>query len=464
VGTTQVVTFTPSSGWAYGTRYAVQLGESPSDQRGFAEIWRFQVEPQPRLVAFFPGQGQILPPEEAIRLIFSTPMDATSLEANVRFEPPVADVALTTSSSEVLLRPELEPSTLYTLTVAADARDRNGEPLGTDAVVSLRTAPAPPSLTIPDAFADLVSLEPSTPATLDLAMRNLSGVNVSLYPLDQPALLRFMALRPEERAGFVPERYGQTPSRIWRAPGTTGADQLVRQSLPIGLVDGEPLDPGAYYVRLVAPEGPRADLVVLVNTTRLLVQHYPDQVLIWASDRAGMPRGDLPVALFRNERLVARGRTDANGIWIASGLTESTGSLLALTEDGEPAVVQSDWRLVTPDATRPSFNALLFPDQPIYRPGETITVTGFARQQSGGLLANPPTCRLQLRQPIGNPVGLATSCQFEPATGLVSGTLVLASRTVPGPYRLAATLGDAQILMPVRVVSPGAPSFELNAT
>lgn len=464
VGATQVVTFTPTSGWAYGTSYAVQLGDSPSGQRRSTEIWRFQVEPQPRLIAFFPGQGQILPPEEAIRLIFSTPMDATSLEASVRFEPPVADLALTTSSSEVLLRPELEPSTLYTLTVAADARDRNGEPLGTDAVVSLRTAPAPPSLTVPDAFAGLVSLEPSTPATLDLAMRNLSGLNVSLYPLDQPALLRFMALRQEERAGFVPERYGQAPSRIWRAPGTTGPDQLVRQSLPIGLVDGDPLDPGAYYVRLVTPEGPRADLVVLVNTTRLLVQHYPDQVLIWASDRAGTPRSDLPVALFRDERLVARGRTDANGTWIASGLTESTGSLLALTEDGEPAVVQSDWRLVTPDATRPSFNALLFPDQPIYHPGETITVTGFARQQSGNLLANPPTCRLQLRQPIGNPVGLATTCQFEPTTGLVSGTLVLSSRTAPGPYRLAATLGDAQILMPVRVVSPGAPSFELNAT
>ncbi len=451
LGTTQVITFTPRAGWSYGTSYTVSLA-GPD-----LAPWSFSVEPQPRLVAFFPGQGQSLPPNQAIRLVFSTPMSEEALRAGLRIEPPVADLPITINETEVRLQPELQPSTSYTITLAAGTLDRAGEPLAAEAVIDLRTAAPVPDLSAPQAFAGIVRLPPDTPAAVEFARVNLAAINLSLYSLDEPTLLRALALRPAEWQTFSPERYGQPLARTWRLDLTDPPERPVRSAVPVGLADGEPLAPGAYFLRATSAEGPRADLVLLVTATRLTLRAGAGQALLWATDAArGTPLADLPVALYRAGALVARGQTDADGLW-AVPIGADSGPLLALAVGNGPAVVHADW--APRPASPPTHSSLIFPDRLAYQPGEPVAVTGLARRrdeagQPVAPAADTP-CRLQLR-PLSGSGSLAppTACAVSAVTGAISGTLTLPERLAPADYRLVAQLGDASSSTTLRVTPP----------
>lgn len=467
IGATQVITFTPQDGWAYGTSYTVRLVEPPGSELGAppVEPWSFEIEPAPRLVAVFPGQGQLLAPGQPIRLVFSTPMDEAALRAGISVEPPVDELPLQVSETEVRLTPALRPSTLYTITVAADTPDRSGEPLSAPAIVRLRTTPAPPALRAPEAFAGLVTLPVSQTATVELETTNLSALELSLYQLDQATLLRALELRPEERRDFQPERYGQLLARRWRVERNEPLDQPAPLTLPVGLTDGEPLAPGAYLLRAESPEGPRSDLLLLVSGVRLTLRQGPTSALIWATDSAtGDPVPNLPVALYRGAALVARGSTGPDGTW-TQPIAPGAEPLLAIAEAGGPALVRGDWLAEAPPAP-PAYSSLLFADQLAYRPGETVRLSGLARlHTSDGRLAMPAPdaiCRLQLRSASGAIIVPGASCAIDPATGRVSGELTLTQRLTPGEYQLAALIGDGGTTLPLRIEGPPAAPSTLD--
>lgn len=451
LGTTQVITFTPRAGWSYGTSYTVSLAGPDRAP------WSFSVEPQPRLVAFFPGQGQSLPPTQAIRLVFSTPMSEEALRAGLRIEPPVADLPITINETEVRLQPELQPSTSYTITLAAGTLDRAGEPLAAEAVIDLRTAAPAPDLSAPQAFAGIVRLPLDTPAAVEFARVNLAAINLRLYSLDEPTLLRALALRPDEWQTFSPERYGQPLARGWRLDLADPPERPVRSAVPVGLADGEPLAPGAYFLRATSAEGPRADLVLLVTATRLTLRAGAGQALLWATDAVrGTPLADLPVALYRAGALVARGQTDADGLWTVP-IAADSGPLLALATGNSLAVVHADW--APRPASPPTHSSLIFPDRLAYQPGETVTVTGLARRrdeagQPVAPAADTP-CRLQLRALSGSgSLAPPAPCAVSAVTGAISGTLTLPERLAPADYRLVAQLGDASSSTTLRVTPP----------
>ena len=470
IGVTQVVTFTPRAAWAYGTTYSVTLVAPSGSGLGAPPplTWQFSVEPAPRLVAFFPGQGQTLLPGETIRLVFSTPMDEAALRAGLTLAPHVGDLPISVNETEVRLLPTLRPSTRYTITLAADTHDRSGEPLGAATAVSLLTAPALPALTTPDAFAGLVSLPVSRTATVALNTVGLSALELRLYPLDAPTLLRALALRPDEWATFSPERYGQRLARSWRVSLGTPSDQPSRLALPVGLADGAGLPAGAYYLRVIAPEGPRADLMLIASEARLALRQGTGYALVWATDTAGVPLAGLPVSLYSGGVPVARGQTAPDGTWVQR-LSRSPGDppLLAVADGDAPAVVRGDWQIGTPPVAVPVSRSLLFADHAHYAPGELVQVRGLARRQTAdGTLALPADgtpCRLQLRG-IDDDSGPATDCQLEATTGAISGTLALGPRLNAGDYRLVAQVGDERLAMPIHIVTPDPASFGLTAS
>jgi len=460
IDSTQVITFTPRSGWRQGISYTVRLADPLDEDAGIAP-WSFAVAPEPRLVAFFPGQGQVIAAGQAIRLVFSSPMSEEALRAGLRFDPPVGEVPITISETEVRLRPELRPSTRYTMTLAAGTLDRAGEPLASDVVIGLRTAPAAPALTAPGAFDGIVMLPENAPATVELERINLTALDLRLYALDEATLLRAVALRPDERETFSPERYGQPLARSWRVDLRDPSDRPARSRTPVGLNDGEALAPGAYFLRALAPEGPQANLVLLVSTARLTLRAVGDQALVWATDaRSGAPLADLPVALYRGSALLARGRTDADGLW-ATAIDGDEGPLIAAAGRDRPAVVRADWAPVA-GATL-AYRSLIFVDRPAYAPGDTIQMTGLARRRDpGGQFVAPAPdmlCRMQLRPLAGGtaPIPPAT-CAAEPASGIVRGTLTLPSALEPGDYRLTTQIGDSAGSVVLRVAPPDAGS------
>ncbi|NJN19780.1 MAG: hypothetical protein HC822_27855 [Oscillochloris sp.] len=360
-GAGQLVTFTPTNGWTPGSSYSVTF-QTPDDLAIGAPPdlrWRFTVEPEPGLVAFFPGQSQLLPPDQAVRLVFSTPMEEEALRAGLRIEPPVADPAITVSGTEVRLRPDLEPSTNYTITIAAGTLDRTGEPLADPVIVRLRTAAADPFLAAPDALANLITLPISQSAVVDLERVNLSRLDLSLYKLDSPTLLRAFGFSADEWREFNPERYGQSLARRWQADLDDPDDSAISSGLPIGLNDGGLLDPGAYYLRVLSREGPRLDLIVLVSDLRITLRHSDNQALVWATDtRSGAPVAGVPVAIYAGDALITRGITGDDGIWEQPiRRNPQDPPYLVVAEGPQPAIADARWSRSQP--AEPRHRALL---------------------------------------------------------------------------------------------------------
>ncbi|NTU86059.1 MAG: hypothetical protein HGA45_43150, partial [Chloroflexales bacterium] len=140
--------------------------------------------------------------------------------------------------------------------------------------------------------------------------------------------------------------------------------------------------------------------------------------------------------------------------------------LLAVAENGAPAVVRSDWQIGAPPAAPPSTRSLLFADRARYEPGERVQVRGLARRRdTTGALVMPATdtpCRLQLH--AGElALGPLASCGVEASTGAISGSLPLAPRLPPGDYSLVAQIGDESLALPIFVAASAPAGFTLTA-
>ncbi len=462
MGATQVITFTPQVGWEYGRSYRVSLDTNPDLAAPPDLAWRFSVEPQPGLIAFFPGLGQTLPVGQEVRLVFNTPMNEASLRTGMRIDPPVSSLPVQVSETEVRLRPSLRPSTTYTLTIDAATRDRSGEPLGITATVHLRSAPAEPSLRAPDAGANVISLPISRTAKIVLERINLSRLDISLYRLDTPTAVRAMGLTPAEWRDFSPERYGQVLARGWQLPLTDRADIPTHDPITVALADGAPLEPGIYYLRAISPEGPRIDLILTVSSVALTLRQNDSQMLVWATDRAsGTPVAGVPLHIYDGDTPIAHGTTGADGVWrqpiprLAGGRP-----YLAVAEGSAPTLVRSDWLVAAPSgAVRPHFRSMIFLDQLAYRPGDRVQIGGFVRLFRNGGMALPAAdtpCRMHLMSDESGALGPSAACTVD-STGVVSGALLLSSLQPPGDYRLRVHAGDGTADLSLRVSAEATP-------
>ncbi len=462
IGATQVVTFTPRLGWEYGRSYRVSLAAVDPAMAAPPDLaWRFNVEPKPDLIAFFPGQGQALQAGQEVRLIFSTPMDAAALRAGLRIDPPVSRLPLEVSETEVRLQPSLRPSTAYTLTVSADTPDRSGEALGITATVRLTTADAEPSLRAPDATAHVISLPISRTAQIALERINISRLDLSLYRLDPPTVVRALGLTLAEWRDFSPERYGQALARSWQLTMHDPVDVPVRDPITVALTDGAPLAPGIYYLRAISPEGPRADMILAVSSVALTLRQSDRQVLIWATDRAsGQPVAGVPLALYAGETLITRGQTGVDGVW-QQLIPRPVGGApyLALAEGFAPTLVRGDWLTAPSAGTPPRSRSLIFLDKLAYRPGDSVRIGGVARMLADGGMALPADgtlCRMQLESDNPAAPGPSATCAVA-ATGAVSGTLRLSPRQPPGDYRMLVHTGDRVVVLSLRVSAEATP-------
>ncbi|NTW01993.1 MAG: hypothetical protein HGA19_12000, partial [Oscillochloris sp.] len=464
IGASQVVTFTPQLGWEYGRSYQVHLATSdPSLAAPPTLIWQFSVEPKPGLLAFFPGQGQSLQAGQEVRLIFSTPMDEASLRSGLKIEPPVNDLPLQVNETEVRLRPDLQPSTTYTLTIAADTPDRSGEPLGITPTVQLRAASAEPALRIPPTSAHVISLPVKQTARIALERINLTRLDLSLYKLDTPTVVRAMSLKPNEWRDFSPERYGQSLSRSWSLPLSDPTDTLVRDPITVEIADNTSLPPGIYYLRVISHEGPRADLLLQVSSVVLTLRQSDSQVLVWATDKvSGAPVTDLPIRLYAGEALITRGQTGPDGIW-EQPIQRPDGSApyVVLTDDSSPALVRSDWLAAPKNDHTPQTRSLIFLNQPSYVPDDSVHIGGIARQfASDGSLILPDahtTCRMLFEAGGSTTLSQNTACLID-TSGIVSGTMRLPPHQPPGDYHLQVQVGDSTTALTVHVAADTSPN------
>ena len=442
-GGQQLVTLTPSDQLRPGTTYTATLQAGAAPAEGNLPLiqpvrWRFATAPQPSLSARFPGEGQTLPADQEIRLVFNTPMDAAAVHAALRIEPAAGDLRVSASDAEVRIGASLRAATVYTLTLPASLADRNGIALGQEYRMRFLSAPAGPALELPDVAGHVAQAAPGgPPAGLRLRRTNLSALDIELYQLDDAALLRALAFSDDDWAGFQPERYGQKRLRAWRMPLSDPLNTPVDDRLPLATDAGAPLPAGAYYLRVRTLEGPRADVLLLVSRARLALQFVQPAdtgaALVWATDIiTGTPLAGLPVALYQGGALVQQATTDAQGL-ARFGALSGPAAYVALAGGPQIGAVAADLRA---RADRPA-RLFLAADRPAYYPGDTIRLAGFVRAAGAA-----PALSASLRGP--GSMGRLYQAALQPGpTGAFSATVALPPDAVPGAYTLSATADGA---------------------
>nr|WP_044200404.1 Ig-like domain-containing protein [Oscillochloris trichoides] len=450
IGATQVVTITPTLHWDYDQAYQVLLEPSdPSLADPPPLVRHFRVAPEPGLIAFFPGHGQTLALDQDVRLIFRTPMDVAGMQAGLQIDPLVEDLHVQVAETEVRLQAQFAPSTTYTLTLNPDLADRSGEPLGITETVQLRTAPADPLLRVPAAQGHLLALPPCERVQFVVEHSNLSLLDLSLYQLDLPTLVRAINVEADQWRDFDPDRYAQTLLRRWQVTLTDPADQLVQNPIDLALPDGSVLPQGFYYLRVRSPEGPQLDLLVQISNLNLSLQASGSQLLVWATQHTtGQPLADLPLLLYAGDALLARGQTDADGVWVVPvAASPAAKPYLVLADGAQPALVRSQVAAPVPQM-------LLALDHPRYRPGERVNLAGMVR--------HPPmsdaACRMQLETPDALPL-VQAACRVE--QGSVRGSLEIPTlaQAPPPALQLRVQWADLVASVPVNLdtEAPAAP-------
>ena len=329
----------------HATSYAVTLraGAVPADGNLpllTPKRWSFTTAPQPTLTGRFPGEGQMLPPGQEIRLIFNAPIDGDAIRSALQLTPTADILRITTSETEVRIAADVRAATPYTITLPATLTDRNGIPLGQDYRLRFVTAPSGPALTLPEAPAHVAQALPGQPADLLIRRTNLSALNFDLYQLDEAAVVRTAGFREGDWAQFQPERYGQPLLRSWSVPLTDPLNQPVEERVPLATSTGDPLPAGAYYLRIRTLEGPRADLLMLISPARLTLQLSAlvsgTGALVWATDIiSGTPLAGLPVALYQSGTQIELSTTDANGLAsFTRAISAARPDLIALADGG----------------------------------------------------------------------------------------------------------------------------------
>lgn len=435
---TQVVTYTPNAEWQAGVGYTVALPDKTADGRPLLATpyrWGFTTAPKPALIGRFPGEGQLLPPGGSVRLIFSTPIDAAALRDNLRIEPSVANLRVVTNDGEARIDAQLQSATLYTITIPAALTDRAGTALGRDYQVRFFTAPAAPSLTLPEATGRVIRMLPDQAMSLLTRRTNLSELRLTLYPLDEATLLRVLSFSDAEWTVFEPARYGLLPLRFWTQPLTDPLNTVVEERVTVTLDDGTPLPPGIYFLRIRSPERASVGTLLVVSRVALSFQVVGQRAIVWVTDIASTSViSDTPLALYRQGTLVAVGRSDERGVW-ETDLSGINPRDLVVVATLLPAFATLE--APAQPTPVPSLRVILATDRSVYLPGESLTIRGFVRQE-GTQAFEIPASGQALDCDIQGPAGFRLRKRIVlDAAGTIETTLALPADAPSGVYRLS---------------------------
>ncbi len=401
-----------------------------------------------------PGSNGYLGNFENVRIEFNGPIAPTNLVDFIRIDPevPALNAFWEASSRTVFINGFFEADLQYRVTISGDLTDPWGVSLGKPFQLDFRTEPLAPNIFLPYG-GSAVFLAPDNPS-LTVQATNLRSVNLSLGSVQLEEF--FELLGPN----------GYLVMDTFRASDTTQWTQLLElpsnRSADVDLLlsrDGSPLAPGLYFLRISSAElnFPPAPLILVVGKTHLTFKLGPTEALLWAFELETQRTLSQQLVSIFNElgELVFNGQTDDEGILLASlppreNPYETIYGMIG--EPGEPGfgLVVSSWDLgvagwdfgLPMDLTPPGYQAYIYTDRPIYRPGQTVNFRTILRWAENGRYRTPDLDRviLQVFDSEGKelPSQVLTLSDF----GTAHGEIVLPESAVPGYYRLSTDFGD----------------------
>ncbi|MBI5725745.1 MAG: hypothetical protein HZA50_17430 [Planctomycetes bacterium] len=411
-----------------------------------------------------------------VDLQFTRPLDPNQPSPAVAIDPPVTGVRITIDSSgstgQLRLTGPFECGRRYKATVDAELRANDDSTLGSRQFVSFDIPERTPRVAFPVSTG---AISPMGNLCVDLDVVNIARLQISACKIHPNNLVSFLQHASEELSGRQLAEKTVPVNLPRNQPGRVAVDLG-------GLFEG---GKGVYRMHVRNAQGwPGDSAFICVTDIALTAKRQRDGYTVWATSLAAARplEGVIVEGFTRNNQVIAQARTDSSGlaflpavsghpdgpIWLIAARTDSDFSFIRPQE--HPWVF--DDADISGRKAPESCDVMIYSDRGIYRPGQTIQITGIVRDRDGNL---PPALPLSVgvTRPDGRkvadlPIRLPAVSQgffhaeFTPPddcqTGLYSFNVALAG----GGETLGRMQAMVEDFVPIRIevkAQPAKPSF-----
>lgn len=376
-----------------------------------------------------------------VYLRFTNPLDTSAKLAGVAVSPKVEGLKVSRENNRLVLEGPFVCGKRYTATVDATLMSKDKQTLKEKSDTTFDIPDREPSLSM---SASNGILSPEGNLLFDLEVVNVPGVEVGAFRLHPNNLVAHV------RGG---DQYGtsrtlkthtiklDTPRNV---PKTVAMDLRKLLGRPLGV-----------YQLAVSSTGDRWEgrtAVVAVTDLGLTAKKHKEGYTVWVTSlRTGLPAEDVKVSAYTgNNQIIATATTDAQGLaklavppnpadgWAFLIAAERGEDLSYLELEKRPS--QDDEYIGGSGRAIPStYDVMLYCDRGVYRPGETIHLTGIVRDANGRI---PPAMPLSLLvdRPDGKRVATLPLAADSSGQGMFHADYQPAEDAQMGSYEFSVTL------------------------
>lgn len=471
------LTFTADENLEIESVYIINIADSATSASGEATIAQgysqtFNTIPFPGVQSTSPSNNERgVSPGYGATIYFKSPMNTETLEGKITIDPEPESWDPVIWNDEALnLSFASEPTTLYTITLAAGAEDLYGNAIERDYTFRFTTRDIETW-----AYPNINSWQ--SPLLQTGAHR--LDTRLSMIVSGQPDVdFRVYSVNPDELPNVVRQivqRGGYRYNGDNELPYWATSDNLIREwtqsfdsdgvegaakEVLLASEDGGTLSNGLYWIYIDPPNNDDVYQFPLgVVTANLTVKRTHDETMVWVTD---MPSGDTvqetTVTIYHNNEPIARGQTDADGIFRAPVNISEDDRFVSIVAEGAGAY--GVWYAYN-EPELPTEQNYLYTDRPIYRPEETVYFRGVLRDRVDMDYSVPN--KRSVKVVMYGADGTAIYDENVPVTdfGTYSGEILL-SEDVPIGYTYIEV--DGQYSLEFQIAEFRVPEFEVNVT
>ncbi|MCC5831259.1 MAG: hypothetical protein JJU36_17610 [Phycisphaeraceae bacterium] len=346
-----------------------------------------------RVDAHRPGLEETI----SVGVTFNQPLGSNA-DAQVRLSPAVEGLAVSTSYNQLRLTGRFEPGSAYTVVLPPTIVDRTGRTLAREQTLRFSIPDRRPSMRF-DPRGGILS--PRGHLRLDLNMVNTQGFELKIDRVYESNLAFHLA---SSRGRF---------NRSDMPTSTTILEKQVQIDTPRNVPVAATIDlqsllgevpPGVYNIEARARDRywSRAQTTVTITEMGLTAKRSRGEVVAWLTGLdSALPIADAAVTVYcAANQILARGTTDAQGfsrLALPEGVDGSAPWLVVAESGRDRTHLQLDRRQwvvedvsTTGRAAPELWDAMLYSDRGVYRPGESIHLTGIVRRQDHALPEDMP--------------------------------------------------------------------------
>lgn len=259
-------------------------------------------------------------------------------------------------------------------------------------------------------------------------IKNLLGIDEfkEFTPPEPPLSIRINKfLRDEEVIAFFREYIPKPKKKDWWS--------YKRIDLPIREV-------GTYLVE-VAYEGKTAYTLVMINNISIAIKTaaFSKKLLVFAEDKyTSLPLMNASIYIMRGDKVLAKGKTDENGLFLLKNLDFSLKNLVILANYNKEITMANSPYIYY---ERENLEVYTYTDRPIYKPGNVVYYKSIIRVSdifSYALLSANKKAKIIVRDPYYNVI-LEEEKSIN-KFGTLSGKIDLTEDAIMGYYTLSISI------------------------